>query len=208
MVGMAGVLSGLFLAPLTGMFLIAVITGGYGLMIPLMIVSSIRFAISKQFVPNSIDTHKLAEDGHVMRADKDKHVLSTIDQQDVLEETVVVLQPTDTIQTLFDTIRTTRQALFPVVSARGHLQGMLYLDDLPDLLHIHASRPETLLESIMEPIVHVASPDDSMEKVMDTFDRSGLNYLPLVYHDQVLGYYSKARMLAAYRKKIVENIVD
>lgn len=208
MVGMAGVLSGLFHAPLTGMFLIAEITGGYGLMIPLMIVSSISFAISKQFVPNSMDTHKLAEDGHVMRADKDKHVLSTIDQQDVLEETVVVLQPKDTIQTLFDTIRTTRQALFPVVSARGHLQGMLYLDDLPDLLHIHASRPETPLDSIMEPIVHVASPDDSMEKVMDTFDRSGLNYLPLVKHDQVLGYYSKARMLAAYRKKIVENIVE
>lgn len=208
MVGMAGMLSGLFHAPLTGMFLIAEITGGYELMIPLMIVSSISFAISKQFVPNSMDTHKLAEDGHVMRADKDKHVLSTIDQQDVLEETVVVLLPSDTIQTLFDTIRTTRQALFPVVSAKGHLLGMLYLDDLPDLLHIHANRPETLLETIMEPIVHVASPNDSMEKVMDTFDRSGLNYLPLVYGDQVMGYYSKARMLTAYRKKIVENIVD
>jgi CIC family chloride channel protein len=208
MVGMAGMLSGLFHAPLTGMFLIAEITGGYSLMIPLMIVSSLSFAISKRFVPNSMDTHKLAEDGHVMRADKDKHVLSSIDQQDVLEETVVVLRPGDTIQTLFDTIRSTKQALFPVVSEKGNLLGMLYLEDLPELLNIHATRPDTLLETIMEPIIHVAAPDDSMEKVMEKFDRSGLNHLPLVLQDQVLGYYSKARLLAIYRKKIVENIVE
>ena len=208
MVGMAGMLSGLFHAPLTGMFLIAEITGGYSLMIPLMIVSSISFAISKRFVPNSMDTYKLAEEGHLMRADKDKHVLSTINQSDVLEETIVVLRPNDTIQTLFKTIRTTKQALFPIVNSRGSLLGMLYLDDLPDLLHIHSSKPETLLETIMEPILYCALPDDSMEKVMDLFDRSGLNYLPMVQHNQVLGYYSKTKMLDAYRRKIMENIVE
>jgi len=208
MVGMAGMLSGLFHAPLTGMFLIAEITGGYSLMIPLMIVSSISFAISKTFVPHSMDTQKLAHEGHVMRADKDKHILSSIDQQEVLEGTVVVLQPDDTVATLFSTIQTTRQALFPIVSNQGKLLGMLYLDDLPDLLSVHASKPQTTLESIMEPILHVAAPDDSMEKVMDIFDRSGLNHLPLVFHDQVLGYYSKARLLGAYRKKIVESTIE
>lgn len=208
MVGMAGLLSGLFHAPLTAMFLIAEITGGYSLMIPLMIVSSLSFAISKRFVPNSMDTHKLAEDGHVMRADKDKHVLSTIEQEEILEEAVVVLRPNDTVHTLFETIRSTRQALFPVVSNNGKLLGMLYLEDMPNLLSRYTSAPETPLESIMEPIVHIATPEDSMEKVMELFDRSGLNYLPLVYFDKVLGYYSKTRMLDAYRKKIVENIVE
>jgi len=208
MVGMAGMLSGLFHAPLTAMFLIAEITGGYNLMIPLMIVSSISFAISKRFVPHSMDTQKLAHEGHVMRADKDKHILSSLDQQEILEETVVVLQPDDTIQTLFTTIQTTRQALFPVVSNKGKLLGMLYLEDLPDLLSIHASQPNTKLETIMEPIVYIVGPDDPLEQVMDVFDRSGLNYLPLVFHDQVLGYYSKARLLEAYRKKIVESTID
>ena len=155
-----------------------------------------------------IPLNKLAEEGHLMRADKDKHVLSTINQSDVLEETIVVLRPNDTIQTLFKTIRTTKQALFPIVNSRGSLLGMLYLDDLPDLLHIHSSKPETLLETIMEPILYCALPDDSMEKVMDLFDRSGLNYLPMVQHNQVLGYYSKTKMLDAYRRKIMENIVE
>lgn len=208
MVGMAGMLSGLFHAPLTAMFLIAEITGGYSLMIPLMIVSSISFAISKTFVPNSMDTQKLAHDGYVMRADKDKHILSSLDQQDVMEETVVVLQPDDTIEALFSTIQVTRQAIFPIVSYQGKLLGMLYLEDLPDLLPIHASQPLTPLKSIMEPVMHIVTPDDSLEKVMDTFDKSRLNYLPLVLYDQVLGYYSKARLLEAYRKKIVENIIE
>ncbi|ASS49535.1 MAG: transporter [Candidatus Fluviicola riflensis] len=208
MVGMAGMLSGLFHAPLTAMFLIAEITGGYNLMIPLMIVSSISFAISKRFVPHSMDTQKLAEDGHVMRADKDRHVLSTIDQQAVLEEMVVVLNPDDTIDTLFRTVRTTRQALFPIVNDRGSLLGMIYLNDLPDLLHIHATDPNTPLESFMEPIIFYAGPDDPMEKIMDLFDQSGLSYLPLIYQDQVLGYYSKTRLLDAYRKKVVESIVE
>ncbi len=208
MVGMAGMLSGLFHAPLTAMFLIAEITGGYNLMIPLMIVSSISFAISKRFVPHSMDTQKLAEDGHVMRADKDRHVLSTIDQQAVLEEMVVVLKPNDSIDTLFRTIQTTKQALFPIMNERGSLLGMIYLNDLPDLLHIHAGNPNTELESFMEPIIYCAGPDDPMEKVMDLFDQSGLSYLPLIYQDQVLGYYSKTRLLDVYRKKVVESIVE
>lgn len=207
-VGMAGMLSGLFHAPLTGMFLIAEITGGYNLMIPLMIVSSISFAISKAFVPHSLDVQALADHGHVVRADKDKHVLSSIERDDILEETVVVLSPNDTLDTLFTTIRQTKQALFPVVSEQGKLLGMLYLNDLPELLPLHESAPNTKLETIMEPVVFVASPDDNMETVMQLFDKSKMNYLPLVMLDQVIGYYSKARLLEAYRQKIMENTID
>ena len=208
MVGMAGMLSGLFHAPLTAMFLIAEITGGYTLMIPLMIVSSISFAISKRFVPHSMDVQKLADEGHVMRADKDKHILSSIDQYEILEEMVVVLGPKDTIADLFTTIQSTRQALFPIISEQGKLLGMLYLDDLPDLLPVYTSQPETHLETIMEPITFVVTPDDSMEQVMVVFERSRLNYLPLVLHDQVIGYYSKARLLEAYRRKIKESTIE
>jgi chloride channel protein, CIC family len=207
-VGMAGTLAGLFHAPLTAIFLIAEITGGYTLMIPLMIVSSISFAISKSFVPHSMDVQKLADEGHVVRADKDKHVLSSIERGDILEETVVVLRPEDTLQTLISTISASRQAIFPVVSETGMLLGMLYLNDLPELLPLYEAKPETKLKNIMEPITYIATPDDTMERVMVLFDQSKQQYLPLVMQDQVLGYYSKARLLEAYRIKVMESIIE
>jgi CIC family chloride channel protein len=208
MVGMAGLLSGLFHAPLTAIFLIAEITGGYGLMIPLMIVSSISFAISKRYSNHSMDIVKLAEEGHVVRADKDRHILSSIDSADILEETVVVLKPTDTVSTLFLTVQYSPQALIPIVSDSGILLGMIYLDDLPTILPVYSSDPNTLLETVMEPIRYSLNPRNTMEQVMEMFESSKLNYLPVIDNDQVLGYYSKRRLLETYRSKIMENMVE
>ncbi len=208
MVGMAGLLSGLFHAPLTAIFLIAEITGGYGLMIPLMIVSSISFAISKRYSDHSMDIVKLAEEGHVVRADKDRHVLSSIDSSDILEETLVALKPDDTVSTLFLTVQYSPQALIPIVSDNGILLGMIYLDDLPTILPVYSSDPNTLLETVMEPIRYSLNPRNTMEQVMEMFEHSKLNYLPVIDNDQVLGYYSKRRLLEAYRKRVTENIVE
>ncbi|AEA42391.1 chloride channel protein [Fluviicola taffensis] len=208
MVGMAGLLSGLFHAPLTAIFLIAEITGGYGLMIPLMIVSSISFAISKRYLNHSMDIVKLADEGHVVRADKDRHILSSIDPADILEETLVVLNPTDTVSTLFLTIQYSHQALIPIVSDSGMLLGMIYLDDLPTILPVYSSEPNTPLELVMEPIRYSLNPRNTLEQVMEMFERSKLNYLPVIDNDQVLGYYSKSRLLEAYRKKIMDSMVE
>ncbi len=208
LVGMAGLLSGLFHAPLTAIFLIAEITGGYGLMIPLMIVSSISFAISKRYVKHSMDITRLADEGHVVRADKDKHVLSTIDTKDLLEETVVVLSPFNTISDLFETIQSSKQALFPVVSPGGTLIGMLYLDDLPELLKVYATEPNATLDQFMEPIRYALNSESNAEHAMEVFERSKLSYLPVIENDQVVGYFSKAKLLEIYRKRIMESIVE
>lgn len=208
MVGMAGVLSGLFHAPLTAMFLIAEITGGYGLMIPLMIVSSLSFAISKRYVTHSMDIVKLADEGHVVRADKDRHVLSSIDSKQLLEEIVVVLSPTNTVTDLFQTVQTSPQAIFPVVSENGNLIGMIYLDDLPDLLNIYTIDPDRTLDLVMQHVRFALQPGSTADYAMDLFERSKLNFLPVIENDQVIGYYSKARLLEAYRKKIMENLVE
>lgn len=208
LVGMAGMLSGLFHAPLTAMFLIAEITGGYGLMIPLMIVSSISFAISKRYLVHSMDTAKLAKEGHVVRADKDRHVLSSIDPRMLLEEIVVVLNPFNTISDLFDLVQNSNQALFPVVSESGTLVGMVYLEDLPDLLPIYTKDPNRKLDQIMSPVRFAILNGSSAEHAMDLFERSNLNYLPVMENDEVIGYFSKARLLEAYRRKIMENIVE
>jgi len=208
LVGMAGMLSGLFHAPLTAMFLIAEITGGYGLMIPLMIVSSISFAISKRYLVHSMDTAKLAKEGHVVRADKDRHVLSSIDSKDLLEEIVVVLSPFNTITDLFELVQNSNQALFPVVSDSGTLVGMVYLDDLPELLSIYTKDPNRTLDQIMSPVRFAMLSGGTAEHAMDLFERSKLNYLPVMENDEVIGYYSKARLLEAYRRKIRDNIVE
>lgn len=208
MVGMAGLLAGLFHAPLTAIFLIAEITGGYGLMIPLMIVSSISFAISKRYLNHSMDIVKLADEGHVVRADKDRHILSSIESTDIMEEALVVLKPTDTVSTLFLTVQSAHQALIPIVSDNGILLGMIYLDDLPTILPVYSSEPNTLLELVMEPIRYSLNPRNTVEQVMEMFERSKLNYLPVIDNDQVLGYYSKHRLLEAYRRKIMDSMVE
>lgn len=208
MVGMAGMLSGLFHAPLTSIFLIAEITGGYELMIPLMIVSSISFAISKRYVNHSMDIVKLAKEGHVVRADKDRHILSSIDNQDILEEVVTVINPNSTVATLFQTIQETHQAIFPVVTSQGQLVGMIYLEDLPEILPVYASQPNTLVDQIMEPLRYSVNLSTTVEEVMVLFETSKLNYLPVIDNDQLAGYYSKARLLEAYRKKIMDSLVE
>lgn len=208
LVGMAGMLSGLFHAPLTAMFLIAEITGGYGLMIPLMIVSSISFAISKRYIVHSMDAAKLAEQGHVVRADKDRHVLSSIEARDLMEEIVVVLSPTNTMSDLLQIVQRSAQAVFPVVSESGTLIGMIYLEDLPELLAVYNKDPKRAVETVMAPIRFAVQSGATAEHAMDIFERSKLNFLPVIDNDEAVGYYSKAKLLEAYRKKVMENIVE
>lgn len=207
--GMAGVLSGLFHAPLTAMFLIAEITGGYELLIPLMIVSSISFALSKYYTPHSMDMLRLASDAPISgTSEKDKQILGSMNRLEVMETTVVVLSPRDTLQTLLDTIQESPQGIFPVVRSDGKLLGMLYLDDLPDYLQLMRSAPHTSLNELMSPIQITVGPDDPLESVMALMDSYNLNYIPVVFHDQVTGYYSKNRILESYRKNLVDSFVE
>lgn len=207
--GMAGLLSGLFHAPLTAMFLIAEITGGYELLIPLMIVSSLSFALSKYYTPHSMDMMKLASDAPVSgSSEKDKQILGSMNRQEMMEQTVVVLSPHDTLQTFLDTVLESPQAIFPVVRSDGKLLGMLYLEDLPDYLQFMRTAPHASLEELMSPIEVTVGPDDALESVMALMDRFHLNYIPIVFHDQVTGYYSKNKILESYRKNLVDSFVE
>ena len=123
MVGMAGILSGLFHAPLTAIFLIAEITGGYGLMIPLMIVSSISFAISKRFEKHSLDVKGLAKKGHAFTSNKDSNVLSTLDTNSIIHTDYLKLTPDENLEKLVDLISHSNQVIFPVVSTDNQIIG-------------------------------------------------------------------------------------
>src|SRR5690606_31201843 len=117
-VGMAGILSGLFHAPLTAIFLIAEITGGYNLMVPLMIVSSISFAVSKQFETHSMDVKHLADKGEVFTSDKDKNVLHSIDLLSVVVTDVPNVLPTQTAEDVIQLLTNTQHNVFAVTDER------------------------------------------------------------------------------------------
>lgn len=207
MVGMAGLLSGLFHAPLTSIFLIAEITGGYELMIPLMIVSSISFAISKRYLNHSMDIVKLAKEGHVVRADKDRHILSSIEIQDLVDEAPITLSNLTTMKELFQIFQDSSQAIFPVLS-ENKLVGFVYIEDLPEIIAQYHNHPDQTVELIMEPLRYAVSTRHTAEEIMELFERSKMGVLPIINNDSLVGYYTKARILEAYRRKIMDNMVE
>jgi len=208
MVGMAGILSGLFHAPLTAIFLIAEITGGYGLMIPLMIVASISYAISKRFEKHSLDVKNLAKKGHAFTSNKDSNVLSTLDTTSIIQTDYLTLKPEDTLEKLVDFISHSNQVIFPVVSNEKHLLGIVHFNDVREIIFNQYRVKYTLVKTIMVQPVTIVHPSQSMEIIMDKFESSQKNFLPVISDDKYYGFISKATALEAYRKKLRSMTIE
>jgi len=124
-VAMAGILSGVFHAPLTGIFLIAEITGGYELIIPLMIVSSISYLIVKYFHPESLDVKRLKAKGAIVSDNKDASILSKIDAIEMLETDFATIHFKATLRDIVETIKHSKRITFPVVKKNNKLLGII-----------------------------------------------------------------------------------
>lgn len=208
MVGMAGILSGLFHAPLTAIFLIAEITGGYGLMIPLMIVASISFAISKRFEKHSLDVKNLAKKGHAFTSNKDSNVLSTLETNSIIQTDYLTVKPEDTLEKLVDLISHSNQVIFPVVSNEKHLLGIVHFNDIREIIFNPYRVKYTLIKEIMVQPVAIIHPSNSMEVVMNKFESSKKAFLPVISDDKYYGFISKAIALDAYRAKLKSMIIE
>jgi len=202
MVGMSGILSGLFHAPLTGIFLIAEITGGYGLMIPLMIVSSLSFVISKRFEIHSLDVKHLAKKGHAFTSNKDTNVLSTLDTNSIIQTDYLTVSPDETLEKLVDLISHSNQVIFAVVSKENKLVGIVHFNDIREIIFNSYRVKYTLIKEIMVQPVDVIYPFNSMEIVMNKFEKSKKAFLPVVRDDKYYGFISKSVALEAYRSKL------
>jgi CIC family chloride channel protein len=134
MVGMAGILSGLFHAPLTAIFLIAEITGGYDLMIPLMIVSSISFAISKRFEKHSLDVKNLAKKGNAFTSNKDTNILATLDINTIIQTDYLTVNLENNLLSLVEMISNSNQVVFAVVNDEQELIGVIYFNEIRDII--------------------------------------------------------------------------
>ena len=208
LVGMAGILSGLFHAPLTAIFLIAEITGGYNLMIPLMIVSSISFAISKRFEKHSMDVKNLAKKGHAFTSNKDSNVLSTLDTNSIIQTDYLTVSPNENLDKLVDLISNSNQVAFAVVNLENELVGVVYFNDIKEIIFNSYRVKFTQIKEIMSAPKEIITPEDSMEMVMNKFELTKLAYLPVLKNDKYFGFISKSLALEAYRSKLKSMTIE
>lgn len=208
MVGMAGILSGLFHAPLTAIFLIAEITGGYSLMIPLMIVSSISFAISKRFEKHSMDVKNLAKKGHAFTSNKDTNILSTLDTNSIIQTDYLTVTPNENLTKLVDLISHSNQVIFAVVDNENRLLGIVHFNDIREIIFNTYRVKYTLVKEIMVQPIEIIYPDDSMELVMNKFEKSRKAFLPVLKNDKYFGFISKSIALEAYRTKLKSMTIE
>jgi chloride channel protein, CIC family len=208
MVGMAGILSGLFHAPLTAIFLIAEITGGYSLMIPLMIVSSISFAISKRFEKYSLDVKGLAKKGHAFTSNKDSNILSTLDIDTIIQTDYLTVHPDENLTKLVDLISHSNQVVFAVVNTEKDLVGVVHFNDIREIIFNTYRVKYTQIKDVMKTPLATISTYDSMEIVMSKFEKTKTAFIPVLQNGKYYGFISKSIALEAYRTKLRSMTIE
>jgi CIC family chloride channel protein len=208
LVGMAGLIAGVLHAPLTALFLIAEITKGYELIIPLMITSAISYLISKYFVEHSVYNVELAKRGDLITRHKDKAVLTMMNLEDEIEKDFVRVLPEQTLGDLVQAVSKSSRNLFPVVDKKGVLQGVVTLDDIREIMFNPELYKTVTIESIMSLAPDYVYLTDNMDVVMDKFTQTNAWNLPVIYHDKYVGFVSKSKLFNAYRKQLLHFSED
>jgi CIC family chloride channel protein len=203
MVGMAGIVSGVIHAPLTGIFLIAEITGGYQLMIPLMMVAAIAFALVKYIEPFSLDTKHLAARGHLHRVDKDKAVLKNLRIINLIETNYQTIKPETTLGELTNLIATHHQPVYPVLNEKEQLVGLVHLNDIREMLFKTELYDKVRASEIMVLPLAVVHKSEDMNSVMQKFDETDALLLPVSHLTKFVGFISKSGVFTRYRKLLI-----
>ena len=207
-VGMAGILSGLFHAPLTAIFLIGEITGGYDLMVPLMIVSSISFAVSKKFEKHAMDVKNLADKGAVFTSNKYKNILQNIDFTALIKTDVKTITLQNSLENLVANIANSNQKIFPVLDEKEGLIGIVYFNDIRSTIFNPFRVKYTSINEILKQPTHTVLYDDGIEMVLDKFETTKQTTLPVIKSEKFFGFISKLSILEAYREKLKEMIIE
>lgn len=205
LIGMTGLMAGVLHAPLTAIFLIAEITGGYELFVPLMIVSAISFAITKYYVSHSIYTLKLAQRGELMTHDKDKNVLMVLDINKVIETNFIILKPDMKLGAILkNAVAKSSRNHFPVVNDKHEFLGVIRLDDIRHMMFDSDLYDKVTAASLMHADAGIINYDeDKMNDIMDKFKSSGAWNLPVIKSGKYYGYISKSKLLTAYRQQLI-----
>jgi CIC family chloride channel protein len=206
LMGMAGVMAGVMHAPLTGVFLIAELTGGYNLFLPLIIVSISSYVTIKTFEPHSIYSVRLAQKGELMTHEKDRAVLTLMKMESIIETNFIKVAPEMTLGDVVQHIAQSSRNMFPVVGAGEILIGLVLVDDIRNIMF----RPElydrfSVSRFMVSPPAKIIN-DMPMEKIMKIFDDTKAWNLPVVdCNGCYLGFVSKSKIFNAYREVLIET---
>ena len=209
LLGMAGMMSGVMHAPLTGIFLIAELTGGYDLFLPLMMVSVSAYLTIMIFEPHSIYSMRLAQKGELVTHHKDKSVLTLMNIESVVETDFEQVHPENDLGEMVKVISKAKRNMFPVVDARGILLGVVMMDDIRNIMFRQELYHRFTVGRFMVVPPARINIDDSMEEVMRKFDETKAWNLPVVDEEgKYKGFLSKSRVLNTYRQTLVDFSED
>lgn len=205
LVGMAGLIAGVIHAPLTAIFLIAEITGGYELFVPLMITAAISYLITRNTLAHTIYTRELARIGALITHNKDQTVLTLMELDEVIETNFKAVRAEMSLgEMLHQSVAKSSRNLFPVIDREGKLIGIVLLDDIREFMFDLSMYEKIRVDSFMQhPPEKIFYGQDDMKTVMRKFQDSGAWNLPVIKDGRYLGFVSKSKMLTAYRRKLI-----
>lgn len=204
LVGMAGAMAGVMHAPLLGIFLIAELTEGYVLLIPLMLTATVAYITVSSFDRHSIYTMRLAAQGLLITHHKDQAVLTMLQVKNVIETDLAVVYPQQTLRVLVRVVAHSRRNIFPVVDDAGALQGIVLLDDIREIMFETEKYDSLTVGDLMVRPPGVIQADEPMNVVMRKFEETGAWNLPVVEGGRYIGFVSKAKIFSAYREQLVQ----
>ena len=209
LVGMAGLMAGVMQAPMTAIFLIAEMTGGYELFLPLILTSTISFGTMRMFEQYSIYTKRIAASGELLTHDSDQAVLTLLRTTDLVEKDFSTVEIDATLGKFVQVIGESRRNLFPVIDSKGHFQGYVSLEDVrKDMFNAGLYEKRHVFNYMRSAPAYVYE-NENMESVMRKFESTDAWNLPVVKEDRTyLGFVSKSKIFSAYRNELKELSQD
>lgn len=206
MVGMAGLMAGVLQAPLTAIFLIAEITGGYELFVPLMIVTTTSYLITKHYIPHNIYASELAKKGELLTHNTDNNALLMMKKDRIIERNFIKINPEMNLGSMLkNAVSKSNRNIFPVVNENDEFLGVVLLDDVRSIMFDNNLYETVHVEELMHNapgIIHYE--EDNMQKIMHKFKVSGAWNLPVLRNGKYYGFISKSKLLTAYRSKLLQ----
>lgn len=204
LVGMAGCIAGVLHAPLTAIFLIAEITGGYQLFLPLMITATISYATIRFFETNSVYTIQLAKRGQLITHHKDKAMLKLMKIDKLIETNFLTISYDSKLRDLVKIVSESQRNIFPVLGKDNFLHGLIIMDDIRKIMFKPELYDTTPVASLMIIPLFTIDPDESMESIAQKFHKSGNFNLAVVKDGKYIGFVSRANVFSAYRDLLKE----
>jgi len=205
LVGMAGLMAGVMQAPMTAIFLIAEISGGYELFIPLIITAAIAFGTTRLVEQYSIYTKRIAHTGDLLTHDSDKSVLTLLRTSDLIEKDFSTLKIDDSLGDMVQVIANSNRNIFPVIDSKNHFQGFVSLEDVRKDMFQTDQYDKLHVFNFMRSAPDYVYEDEKMDSVMHKFEKTDAWNLPVVGKDRTyVGFVSKSKIFSAYRNELRE----